>query len=371
MNDLLTVRDGVKRLLVATCLLVFSISVFGTIEVIENPRPTHFEKNATFVKLELVHEIPLDISDEIFMADPYYLTTGPDGSLYVFDRVIKKIFQFDKNYKFVRTFGNKGSGPGEFGFGRDFLPIRFSYDGHLYVGEHESQRIAKFSPSGKHIKDIRLSSGLMTGGPFVPCVDKSGIHYILDWKNHQIKAVDEKMNTLYSLFNKKDFERVLYVKLSGMDARHWVIPDLRTIKFDVLPNNRLIVYNANGSCVYIFEKDKLVRKFNFWPEMALKYYKKIAEHRHKNRRSREIFSCIMSYAFFIDRDNEKYFYLQGSIEGKIKHLHYRFDLEGKLDKIVYTEKYVKLMEKRNNLFYGIKNGSVQIYKEVSDDKKCI
>ena len=80
-----------------------------------------------------------------------------DGNIYAIDLKDVKIKIFDKSGNFIRQFGQKGQGPGEFDtLGR----INLSPDNELVVEDSTSRRLAFFTKEGKFIKHISLAARL-------------------------------------------------------------------------------------------------------------------------------------------------------------------------------------------------------------------
>src|SRR2546425_642939 len=92
------------------------------------------------------------------------VTTAPDGTIWVADRCgafgaggttcgganrsVNPIFQFDKTGKFLKTWGRKGMGPGEFDVAHT---LAFDSRGRLFVGDRQNNRIQIFDQDGKFI----------------------------------------------------------------------------------------------------------------------------------------------------------------------------------------------------------------------------
>jgi len=77
-----------------------------------------------------------------------------ENNLYIADIGWNKIFKFDSNGQFIKSFGRKSQGPGEFG-GRG-LRISFGNDGYIYVFDRGNSRLSVFSKKGKYIKSFPL-----------------------------------------------------------------------------------------------------------------------------------------------------------------------------------------------------------------------
>lgn len=91
-----------------------------------------------------------------FFANITDLCIDKEDNIYVADSKLLKIFKFDKEQKFLFSFGRVGQGPGEF-IGR--LSIRMGNDGNLYVSDDGNSRFNIFSKKGKFIRQFPLPRG--------------------------------------------------------------------------------------------------------------------------------------------------------------------------------------------------------------------
>jgi len=71
------------------------------------------------------------------------VTTGPDGHIFVADFYNHRIQEFTSDGQFVRAFGEKGSGEGQFDRPVD---LAFDREGRLYVVDFGNDRIQVFAP---------------------------------------------------------------------------------------------------------------------------------------------------------------------------------------------------------------------------------
>jgi len=115
----------------------------NSIKVVKNPADPFFG--------ELIFQLEEDLSiggNE--NDDNYYFPTGitglnvdEDGNIYVSDIGNSRVQQYDKTGKFIRTFGRKGQGPGEFRFPSQ---IQFDIEGNICV--FDSRFIQIFARNG-------------------------------------------------------------------------------------------------------------------------------------------------------------------------------------------------------------------------------
>jgi DNA-binding beta-propeller fold protein YncE len=87
---------------------------------------------------------------------PTEVAIAPNGDIFVGDGHTgggtavgnARIMKFDKNGKFIKTWGKKGMGPGEF----DLVhTLAFDSRGRLFVGDRQNNRIQIFDQDGKFI----------------------------------------------------------------------------------------------------------------------------------------------------------------------------------------------------------------------------
>src|SRR5437762_7720038 len=106
------------------------------------------------------------------LTDPTDVVTDPtNGDVYVAEshtsvtapNLVGRISVFDKNGKFLRTFGRAGTGPGEF---RTPHALEFDSRGRLIVADRHNHRIQILTKDGKFIQefdDFGRTSGLAIG----------------------------------------------------------------------------------------------------------------------------------------------------------------------------------------------------------------
>lgn len=337
--------------------LIFSNS---TGELIVEPRPTHVEKK--YVKLVLVKEIREDIDNTHFMAQPSSLAVDDENNLYAYDKILKKIFKFDKEYRLERVFGRQGRGPGEFHGGDPGVgKLYFGSDGRLYACDSYNRKIIVFDKKGNHLKDIHLPPERQEVKSFFPVVDAKKNFYILSTHKGAVDVYDERMNLKHTCLEEANYNRFLIHK-PGYPKRvpfnPTLQPDITNTYYDILSSNRLVVYLMNSSTAFVFRTQKVIRQFDLWPEKALAEYKDRIEEFRGNKKLK-YWSTPFALNFFVDKDNGEYFYL--SLLGGTAF--YKFNLKGELLYVLHTKPYCDLKIKRNKLFYGIRRGRIQIFQE--------
>src|SRR5262245_12650835 len=87
--------------------------------------------------------------------EPNDVAFGPNGDIFVVQghgRGEPKVVKFDKDGNFVKAWGKKGSGPGEFDIAHS---IAIDAKGLLYVADRNNQRIQVFDADGTYIRESK------------------------------------------------------------------------------------------------------------------------------------------------------------------------------------------------------------------------
>jgi DNA-binding beta-propeller fold protein YncE len=172
-----------------------------------------------------IGEVGVPGVDEGHFNEPTDLAWFPDGSFVVADGYINsRVVKFDKNGKFLVTWGDKGTNPGQFqvphsiatdknrrvyvgdrsnkriqvfdenGKFLDMWPnmtspytILMSKDQHLWVGDGTTNRISKYDANGKFLYGWGISATIRSGaqpgwfdGPHQMSVDQEGNLYVAE-----------------------------------------------------------------------------------------------------------------------------------------------------------------------------------------------
>jgi hypothetical protein len=88
-------------------------------------------------------------------AQPQGIAVAPDGTVYVTDSASNRIDVLNRHGNIIRSWGKKGSAPGEF-----VTPPALALDrqGNVYIVDTYNSRVQKFSPRGKVLAAWKLSS---------------------------------------------------------------------------------------------------------------------------------------------------------------------------------------------------------------------
>ena len=120
----------------------------------------------------LVKEFAIDTENdaiaELGLTDiGYYFDVDPEGNIYVagYENTEGMIFKFDREGKFVRSFGPKGRGPGELQ-GRNYVSLYLTVDrsGNIAVSDF-GNKLVVFGRDGELIEESRIDSGTVSMAP--------------------------------------------------------------------------------------------------------------------------------------------------------------------------------------------------------------
>jgi sugar lactone lactonase YvrE len=93
-------------------------------------------------KLNQPNDVVLAGNGDVFVAQGH--TPGAEGDA--------RVLKFDKNGKFIKSWGGKGSGPGQFQVAHG---IAIDAKGLVWVADRENQRIQLFDQDGRFVREIK------------------------------------------------------------------------------------------------------------------------------------------------------------------------------------------------------------------------
>lgn len=133
-----------------------------------------------------------DISTE---ADqPSDVSVGPNGYVYLVDGVNNRVIVLDSKGRVKFTFGQEGTGQGEF---KHPLGIDISNEGMVFIADSGNHRVQVFDSNGNFLRLFSVKSGPQEkpSDPVDVLVsDFKGYIYVSDNDNHKIKVYDPKGN---------------------------------------------------------------------------------------------------------------------------------------------------------------------------------
>lgn len=126
--------------------------------------------------------------------NPTNIAIAPNGDLYVADGYGKSfIHQYDRDAKYIRSFGGKGSGPGQVTCPHGLFVDTRGAEPILVVADRSNNRLQNFSLDGKHL-------GFVTGNVLEPCHfhTRGKLMVVPDLKS-RVTLLDEKFQLITHL----------------------------------------------------------------------------------------------------------------------------------------------------------------------------
>jgi 6-bladed beta-propeller len=94
-----------------------------------------------------------------------------DGNIFVSDGYNnKRVVKMDKNGNFLKAFGSRGHGPGQF---EDVHTIQVDHDGNVYVGDRSNKRLSVFDNDGNY-----KTGYINVGAPWAVCITPGQHQYL-------------------------------------------------------------------------------------------------------------------------------------------------------------------------------------------------
>jgi hypothetical protein len=345
-------------------------------EILTDLSPTHEAKK--FHRLKVALKIPFDFDDKEFFALPTSLTVDAKGNIYIYDAKQLKIYSFDKSGKYLKSFGGPGEGPGEMAAsmgtigGYDIRRMYFQEKVGLLVNGYRNKWINVFDANGKLIREIRLSDRKK----FYPVMDDQQNLYKLSSYDGVIQVVNKDSQIIDTLLDTKELLR--FYRYEPFDLK-WISSIKRTdttnIFYDLLSDNRFIIYLRYSSTIYIFKNRKLIDQYPVRPKRALgeRQYRidllnrvyQSKEYKAMVKRNPRHVNNSFTYHFLfrelvVDKDTGDHFYLESfeAIEKK-QNMIFKFAINGELIEALYfnppekEKEYCFVREKKNNFYYSI------------------
>ena len=353
-------------LLIAIPILTFYVlHASSDIHIIKDPKPNMVEKD--FRELTKIGEIKDELSADEFLFYPFCVTMDAQNNLYIYDSMQAKIIKLDDSFKFVKSWGRVGEGPGELsgtGRGRPVY-LNIGADGNLYAHDLSVLKVLVFTTDGKFLRQIKTNNIARFD---LPLADKQGSLIQQEFRGDRLVIFNERNDSLFTILHpakKKDYlfaEPKTFGRGPALLRPRPLYYDMGELNMRMTADGKLLVYFNCSSKLYVArDGKKLVEKY-LWPAEALK--------RLKQRPERDKYGYVdLLQGLFTDNDHKDFFYLHfGSYEEKKINCFYKFNLEGELISVLYLD-YSKpdnssrLFFKQNNMFFGKHGEQLYIYKE--------
>jgi hypothetical protein len=285
------------------------------------------------------------VPKDIIIANLASITIDPSGNVFAFADCGKECFiiKFSPDLKYIKHFGSKGKGPGQ--FSTYFTPIddRISVDqkGNIHVNDENPCRIVIFDNDGNYRKEEIFFSRLGFNSVSSPKVIENGKYVALSYNseinNREGVVLNIKppaLNVLYS-FNEKRIttkegptlvgtyygSKYLYDK----DSEHFAFANGQVFKFRV--------FDKNGQPIVDIEDKK--RTTNSFSQSELEEIKKETGNSEEGKALFKTYydkiKHAKHYIHSIKLDREKiYVFTVGDITIKDKYPVEVYNLKGKL-----------------------------------------
>ncbi len=336
--------------------------------IIKNPKPTCVEKK--YIRLTKVREIKDEVAKDVYLFLPYATTMDSQKNLYVYDKMQGKILKFDQSYKYIKSIGRQGMGPGEFHSPGRHHPvyINIGQDGNLYAHEVFGRQIIKWNTDGKFLDVYKYKK------PFnahLPCVSKNGSPIYQHYENGYLNILDTSGKIYFKILQKeqknylfKGIELPSHPALKNLSRRLPFFYNGYELICRTSGDSKLIVYFSCSSKFYILTPEgQLIKEFFAYPQDAIGYRKKRVE----NLAGPDYIPLFNELR--TDSDNADLIYLYfGSHEERKEFLLYKMTTNGKLLAVLSipfakSGVYSTFLSVRNNTFIFLEDEKLIIYKE--------
>ncbi|MGJ7919339.1 NHL repeat-containing protein [Neobacillus sp. LXY-4] len=125
------------------------------------------------------------------LRNPIDLAVTSDGNIFITDSDNHRIQAFDRNGKFITSFGGYGAGEQQFNYP---VGIVADSENNLYIADLYNQRISVFGPDGKFKFYIYADNAI----PSAIAIDQSGHLYIIDKSDNTVKKLTRQGKVLLS-----------------------------------------------------------------------------------------------------------------------------------------------------------------------------
>ncbi len=166
--------------------------------------------------VDFVKRISLKLPDSLFISSiPSHNVALFDSFLIFIDNALGKLFIFNTNGHFLKVYGSKGNGPGEF-LSMDFLAVN-KWKKLVYIYDHLTNRFTIYDLKNMNLrKTIQLNNEIMLRGF---CVDSNGTIYahhppfgkyrgfitIIDSSGNFLKTIQTDFNEKFTNYYNRGF----------------------------------------------------------------------------------------------------------------------------------------------------------------------
>jgi len=247
-------KKKLRSSVVFILLLVISCSREATYteEVIDGVRHVHniTPKWGDDVKVEL--EFVLQYGDLMAEDEDYQfyrpidVNIDSDGNLYILDSGNFQVKKFDRKGNFINSWGNKGQGPGEFGFSSK---IEIDRDDKIYVGDEGNRVVNIYDTEGNYFDRINYKNV----APQKMIILENGNvaanfqNFVIGGKESPptiVSVIDREGNLITEMINRKEYDDGLMPVLGNIIYMTKNANDDLWVTF--LGQNRIEKYSSTG-----------------------------------------------------------------------------------------------------------------------------
>jgi len=236
------------------------ILISQTIENKDGVRAIHNGKSGAWgatpkVEIKLLRKIgDIDTADENFaFARPGDIVEDRAGNIYIADAGQYRIQKFDREGKFVASFGRKGQGPGEFSALRS---LSIDSTGRLHALDDSQRRIQIFRTDGAVMETIKLFRGEMD---YLRCME-TGLYLVHEQvpgprpveQKMLLKILDSKESVLAEFCAARDFGETVTNQVGNSTSRA-IAPD-GAILVSFIYQNRIEKYSPKGKLIWAADR---------------------------------------------------------------------------------------------------------------------
>jgi len=221
-----------KLLIALTLICVQPVSFGQNLSQYYKNEIVNLEKVSDFAEGNDWNDLFSDYNDEWMgkeIGKIKHIVVAPDGSIFMSHHTHYDIWKFDKDGRFIKRFGTKGSGKGQF----IMRPRVEGVLGGKYVYTTDVQgRMLFFDLDGNYVKSLKLDYGPLST---IPLNDmKIAICGSVPWKNNSSKRI----------ISIKDFEsgkeKVIWEEINGYSTNEIELPDGKKMYFTLNFTHRSI-----------------------------------------------------------------------------------------------------------------------------------
>lgn len=191
------------------------------------------------VDMKLVSEFTSAADDNKTYSISGFYNLEDDGSVIFLDMMQKKVMHVDKDGEVINSFGNLGTGPGEYQMPAGFACVKDT----VFITDAMSQKLVAFTKSGEYIRDIK-AGGYKQFQEMKPLGNGKLIAYVIGPDMREGKVFIK--NQLSILNSKLEVEKVLKELEVEFDPQN---PSMNPMDF-------LLPFAIGEKEVYVAEKSK-------------------------------------------------------------------------------------------------------------------